>query len=140
MADKGRIPQYPRQIKGESVEIRHRLDKIVELIVAGWSNREIAKWAAKEYGITQSYAFQYIHDAVIDIQEANATFDITELKEKYVERIEGWMKDALASKNIKLAMNLQDMLNKMNKMYIDQQEVKLTASDIHFAFNDTINK
>lgn len=139
MADQAKIAKYPRQLDAESVEIRARIDQVVKLIIAGWSNRKIAAWAAKEYGISQASAFKYIHDAVIDIQEANATFDIDELKQAYVERIEDWMSQAIASKNLKLAMQLQEMLNKMNRMYVDQQEVKLSANEIHFAFDTPDN-
>lgn len=80
-------------------------------------------------------AGKLLRDALKDLQEAVSDIDINDIKAEYIERIEQLYETSIEKNDIKSALKAQDMLNKMNQLYIEKQEVTVTNDVIKFKFD-----
>ncbi len=80
-------------------------------------------------------AGKLLRDALKDLQEAVSDIDISDIKAEYIERIEQIYETSIEKNDIKSALKAQDMLNKMNQLYIEKQEVTVTNDVIKFKFD-----
>lgn len=101
----------------------------------GSSNTVILEHLNTKYNLKKRQSVRLLHDALADLQEATSDIDLSETKALYIERVESMLEKALSSGDIKTALRCQDMLNKMNGLYIDKQELTVTNDIIKFNFD-----
>ena len=81
-------------------------------------------------------AGKLLRDALKDLQEAVSDIDISDIKAEYIERIEQIYETAIEKNDIKSALKAQDMLNKMNQLYVEKQEIDVSLKNLEFKFGD----
>jgi polyhydroxyalkanoate synthesis regulator phasin len=117
------------------LETKRRKNEIIEKLTEGLTKRKIADWLVERYDICSGEAYRLIREALKDIQESTKDFDISDLRTEYIERINSWIQDAVKNKDMKTALKCQDMLNKINQLYVEKQEVTVTNDVIKFKFD-----
>lgn len=90
----------------------------------------------EKYDLCFEVAKRYYRDALKDLKEASIGIDIDELKAEYVERIEEMMSNAIDKNDMKTALKCQDMLNKINQLYVERKEVDVSMKNLEFKFGD----
>lgn len=99
------------------------------------SKRKVADWLEERYEISDAQAFRIIRDALKDLQDSTKDFDTSDIKAEYCERLNSWIETAVKEKDMKTAMKCQDMLNKINQLYIEKQDINITSDTIKFTFD-----
>lgn len=116
-------------------ETKRRKNEIIDKLSEGMTKRKIADWLVDRYEICEESAFRLIREALKDIQESTNDFDITDLRTEYIERINSWIEKAIEKNDMKTALKCQEMLNKINQLYVEKQEVTVTNDIIKFKFD-----
>lgn len=117
-------------------ETKRRKNEIIDKLSEGMTKRKIADWLVDRYDICEESAFRLIREALKDIQEATNDFDITDLRTEYIERINSWIEKAIEKNDMKTALKCQEMLNKINQLYIEKQEIDVSLKNLEFKFGD----
>lgn len=121
--------------------------KVIEEIVLlrckkAYSSTSLVQYLKDTYNINQSRAYELIRDARIVMGEIYEEVNKESLKDSILF-MENLRQDALKSGNQKLALEIQKELNKVNQLYIERQEIKLTGSiDVKglFGFEDEVKE
>lgn len=116
-------------------ETKRRKNEIIDKLSEGMTKRKIADWLVDRYDICDESAFRLIREALRDIQESTNDFDIVDLRTEYIERINSWIEKAVEKNDMKTALKCQEMLNKINQLYVEKQEVTVTNDVIKFKFD-----
>lgn len=134
------IPDYNK--KSNSLELKSnrkmvllRLNEVIDLLRKGTSRAKCTEFLMNKYGLSEKQSRKYLHDAFTKIYEASNIINPEELKMLYIDRIESLMNQAIEGNRLQIAAKLQDMLNKMNGMYVDKQEINVTSDNIKFKFD-----
>lgn len=117
-------------------ETKRRKNEIIDKLSEGMTKRKIADWLVDRYEICNESAFRLIREALKDIQESTNDFDITDLRTEYIERINSWIEKAIEKNDMKTALKCQEMLNKINQLYVDKQEIDVSLKNLEFKFGD----
>lgn len=123
-----------REMQNPNPETQRRKAEILEKVRKGKSKNKILEWLKEAYDLSDRQAGKLLRDALKDLQEAVSDIDISDIKAEYIERIEQIYETAIEKNDIKSALKAQDMLNKMNQLYIEKQEVTVTNDVIKFNF------
>lgn len=105
------------------------------MIREGLSNRQILDNLKSKYNIKDSQAYSLLHQSIIDLQEASGDLDLEAIKAEYIERIENIFQKSLNSGDFKTALRAQDMLNKIQQLYVEKQELNVVNDIIKFKFD-----
>lgn len=124
-----------REMQNPTPETQRRKAEILEKVRKGKSKNKILEWLKEAYDLSDRQAGKLLRDALKDLQEAVLDIDIGDIKAEYIERIEQLYETALDKNDIKSALKAQDMLNKMNQLYVEKQEVTVTNDVIKFKFD-----
>lgn len=117
-------------------ETKRRKNEIIDKLSEGMTKRKIADWLVERYEIKEESAFRLIREALKDIQESTNDFDITDLRTEYIERINSWIEKAIEKNDMKTALKCQEMLNKINQLYVEKQEIDVSLKNLEFKFGD----
>ena len=123
-----------RNYNPKNNKVRAYLDDIISLLRKGWSRSKCVKHMMNQYDMCRQTASKYVHDAYVDIYEASAGIDLSLLKEQYIDRIESMLQTAIETNKFDQAARLQEMLNRINGMYVDKQEIKAEVSEWKFDY------
>lgn len=102
----------------------------------GLSKTKITEWLKDKYEISDRTAYKLIHDALADLQEATENIDMEKIKAEYNERVEYMCEKAIQDGDLKTALRAQDMLNKMNGLYVEKQEIKAEINTWTFEYGE----
>lgn len=124
-----------REMQNPNPETQRRKLEILEKVRKGKSKNKILEWLKEAYDLSDRQAGKLLRDALKDLQEAVSDIDISDIKAEYIERIEQLYETSIEKNDIKSALKAQDMLNKMNQLYVEKQEVTVTNDVIKFKFD-----
>ena len=116
------------------LETKRRKNEIIDKLSEGLSRRKVVLLIMDRYELSEGEAYRLVREALKDIQESTKDFDITDLRNEYVERINSWIEKAIEKNDMKTALKCQEMLNKINQLYVEKQEVTVTNDVIKFNF------
>ena len=125
-----------REMQNPNPETQRRKAEILEKVRKGKSKNKILEWLKEAYDLSDRQAGKLLRDALKDLQEAVSDIDISDIKAEYIERIEQIYETAIEKNDIKSALKAQDMLNKMNQLYIEKQEIDVSLKNLEFKFGD----
>ena len=117
------------------LETKRRKTEIIDKLSEGMPKRKVVLEIMDRYDISEGEAYRLVREALKDIQESTKDFDITDLRTEYVERINSWIEKAIEKNDMKTALKCQEMLNKINQLYVEKQEVTVTNDVIKFKFD-----
>lgn len=123
-----------REMQNPNPETQRRKVEILEKVRKGKSKNKILEWLKEAYDLSDRQAGKLLRDALKDLQEAVSDIDISDIKAEYIERIEQIYETAIEKNDIKSALKAQDMLNKMNQLYIEKQEIKADINTWTFEY------
>ena len=118
------------------LETKRRKAEIIDKLSEGMPKRKVVLDIMERYDISEGEAYRLVREALKDIQENTKDFDITDLRTEYIERINSWIEKAIENKDMKTALKCQDMLNKINQLYVEKQEIDLSVKNLEFKFGD----
>ena len=118
------------------LETKRRKNEIIDKLSEGLSKRKVVLWIMDRYDISEGEAYRLVREALKDIQESTKDFDITDLRTEYVERINSWIEAAIKKQDMKTALKCQEMLNKINQLYVEKQEIDVSLKNLEFKFGD----
>jgi hypothetical protein len=106
--------------------------KVIEEIISlrcrmAYSSTSLVQYLKDKYDINQSRAYELIKDARVEMGEIYNEVNKDSLKDSILF-MENLRQKAIGSGNDKLALEIQKELNKVNQLYIEKQEIKLTGS------------
>lgn len=130
-----KIQNLKREMENPTPETKRRKKEILQKVRKGVSKRKIADWLMDTYELSERQAYKLIRDTLKDLQEAASEISVSDIKAEYIERIEDMLETALKEKDSKTALKCQDMLNKINQLYVDKKEVEITNDVIKFSFD-----
>lgn len=125
-----------REMPNPTQETQRRKTEILEKVRKGKSKNKIIQETSEAYDLSYRQASKLLRDALKDLQEATAEIDINDIKAEYIERIEQLFENAVSKNDMKSALKAQDMLNKMNQLYVEKQEVDVNVKSLQFKFGD----
>jgi hypothetical protein len=117
----------------ELIELRYR---------KGYSGPSLVEYLREKYDIQQSRAYELIKESQVQAGETYNQLNTDAIKHSILF-MENLRQDALKVGNSKLALEIQKELNKVNQLYIERQEIKLTGSiDVKglFGFEDEVKE
>jgi len=123
-----------REMPNPRLETKRRKNEIIDKLSEGFSRRKVVLWIMDRYELSEGESYRLVREALKDIQESTKDFDITDLRTEYVERINSWIEKAIEKNDMKTALKCQEMLNKINQLYVEKQEVTVTNDVIKFNF------
>ncbi len=118
------------------LETKRRKNEIIDKLSEGLSRRKVVLFIMDRYDISEGEAYRLVREALKDIQESTKDFDITDLRTEYVERINSWIEKAIEKNDMKTALKCQEMLNKINQLYVEKQEIDVSLKNLEFKFGD----
>ena len=118
------------------LETKRRKNEIIDKLSEGFSRRKVVLWIMDRYELSEGESYRLVREALKDIQESTKDFDITDLRTEYVERINSWIEKAIEKNDMKTSLKCQDMLNKINQLYVEKQEIDVSLKNLEFKFGD----
>lgn len=121
-------------IQNPTLETKKKLLETMELIRKGMPKSKIIRELAKKHDVEEERAYLWYHDAMMMIENANNVEDIDAetIKALQIERIEDILE---TTKDVKLRLKAIDMISKLYQLYVEKQEVKVSADTIKFSFD-----
>ena len=118
------------------LETKRRKNEIIDKLSEGLSKRKVVLWIMDRYELSEGEAYRLVREALKDIQESTKDFEITDLRTEYIERINSWIETAIKKQDMKTALKCQEMLNKINQVYVEKQEIDVSLKNLEFKFGD----
>lgn len=120
-----RVNKYKETIKKETLEMFRK----------GYSRRRIVDEIVAKYGYGERNAYRITNEIFKELAELNE-IDPETIRDAYRERLEYILESAIAKKDFNLALRTQDILNKLNGMYVENHKVDLNVTNMEFKFGD----
>lgn len=121
------------------VETNKVISELIELrYKKGYSGPSLVDYLREKYDIQQSRAYELIKEAQVQAGETYNQVNTDAIKQSILF-MENLRQDALKQGNSKLALEIQKELNKVNQLYLERQEIKITGQiDVRnlFGFED----
>ncbi len=121
------------------VETNKVISELIELrYKKGYSGPSLVDYLREKYDIQQSRAYELIKEAQVQAGETYNQVNTDAIKQSILF-MENLRQDALKQGNSKLALEVQKELNKVNQLYLERQEIKITGKiDVRnlFGFED----
>lgn len=125
-----------RKMERPTMETKRRKKEVLQKYRAGWSRKKIADWLEEQYNIGATQAYKIIHDAILDLCESTKDVDYEEVRKTQLERAEEILEIARERNDIKSAIKAQDMINRLNGLYIEKQEIKAEIETWTFEYGE----
>lgn len=119
-----------------TAETKRRKREVLEKYRKGWSRKKISDYLEDTYNISRVQAFKIIHDAILDLCESTKDVDYEEVRKTQLERAEELLEIAREKNDIKSAIKAQDMINRLNNLYIEKQEIKADIETWTFEYGE----
>lgn len=113
------------------VKLRHSV--ILGLIRRGYSRAQVVEELSDRWDISDNSIINYYNDALEYLGELSLGEDIGKVKKKQIERLEAQMKACIDRGNYTNAARYNDMLNKINGLYTENQNINIDG-EIKFDF------
>ena len=87
--------------------------------------------------MTRECAYKYLHDAVYYMQEGSDLIEDEAEAARLIqrERLENIIEATIDSEQYNTAMRAIDLINRLENLYVERQEVKVTSDTIKFTFD-----
>ena len=118
------------------METKRRKKEVLQKYRTGWSRKKIADWLEEQYNIGATQAYKIIHDAILDLCESTKDVDYEEVRKTQLERAEELLEIARERNDIKSAIKAQDMINRLNGLYVEKQEIKAEIETWTFEYGE----
>lgn len=118
------------------METKRRKKEVLKKYRSGWSRKKISDWMEEEYNISQVQAYKIIHDAILDLCESTKDVDMEEIRSAQLERAEELLQKANEKNDLKTAIKAQDMINRLNGLYVEKQEIKADIETWTFEYGE----
>lgn len=125
-----------RKMERPTMETKRRKKEVLQKYRAGWSRKKIADWLEEQYKIGATQAYKIIHDAILDLCESTKDVDYEEVRKTQLERAEELLEIARERNDIKSAIKAQDMINRLNGLYVEKQEIKAEIETWTFEYGE----
>lgn len=125
-----------REMPRPTMETKRRKKEVLEKYRKGWSRKKIADWLEDKYHILQRQAYKIIKDAIIDLCETAKDVDMEEIRASQLERAEELLEKAIKRNDLKSAIKAQDMINRLNNLYVERQEIKAEIETWTFEYGE----
>lgn len=125
-----------RKMERPTMETKRRKKEVLQKYRKGWSRKKIADWLEEQYNIKACQAYKIIHDAILDLCESTKDVDYEEIRKSQLERAEELLEIAREKNDIKSAIKAQDMINRLNGLYIEKQEIKAEIENWTFDYDE----
>lgn len=125
-----------RKMERPTMETKRRKKEVLQKYRAGWSRKKIADWLEEQYNIGATQAYKIIHDAILDLCESTKDVDYEEVRKTQLERAEELLEIARERNDIKSAIKAQDMINRLNGLYVEKQEIKAKIETWTFEYGE----
>jgi hypothetical protein len=122
-------------------------NKVIEEIIQlrlknGYSSTSLVNYLKETYDINQARAYELIKEARVVMGEVYNEINTDPIKDSILV-MENMLQKALGEGEMKIALDIQKELNKVNQLYVERTEIKHTGSlDIRnlFGFDDEEKK
>ena len=114
------------------LKLRHKV--ILGLIRKGYSRAQVVEELTDRWNVSDVSINRYYNDAIEYLGELALGEDIGQIKKKQIERLEAQMKECIARGNFTNAVRYNDMINKINGLYTENQNINIDG-EIQFDFN-----
>lgn len=118
------------------METKRRKKEVLKKYRSGWSRKKIADWMEETYNISETQAYKIIHDAILDLCETTKDVDMEEIRTSQLERAEELLEKANERNDLKTAIKAQDMINRLNGLYVEKQEIKADIETWTFEYGE----
>ena len=125
-----------RKMERPTMETKRRKKEVLQKYRTGWSRKKIADWLEEQYNIGATQAYKIIHDAILDLCESTKDVDYEEVRKTQLERAEELLEIARERNDIKSAIKAQDMINRLNGLYVEKQEIKAEIETWTFEYDE----
>lgn len=125
-----------RKMERPTMETKRRKKEVLQKYRAGWSRKKIADWLEEQYNIGATQAYKIIHDAILDLCESTKDVDMEEIRTSQLERAEELLEKANERNDLKTAIKAQDMINRLNGLYVEKQEIKADIETWTFEYGE----
>lgn len=125
-----------RKMERPTMETKRRKKEVLQKYRKGWSRKKICDWLSDQYNISETQAYKIIHDAILDLCESTKEVDYEEIRKSQLERAEELLEIAREKNDIKSAIKAQDMINRLNNLYIERQEIKAEIENWTFDYGE----
>ncbi len=99
------------------VEIERRIDIVLEMLLRGYTRREIVQFSAKEFGINSRQSDTYIRKAKKRIEREYDEKNYSELRRVHVARVIRLYKEALKKDDHKTAQRILKDIADLHGLY-----------------------
>lgn len=113
------------------VKLRHSV--ILGLIRKGYSRAQIIEELMERWDVCDDSVNKYYNAAIDYLGELSLGEDIGKVKKKQIERLEAQMKECIERHNYTNAARYNDMINKINGLYTENQNINIDG-EIKFDF------
>lgn len=108
-------------------ETKRKKEEVLELYKNGWSRKAISEHLQEKYKLGHSQAYAIVRQALLELTEAILQTDKMDIRTAQLERAEELLRKAIEAGDLKTAIKAQDMVNKLNLLYVEKQEIKADA-------------
>lgn len=108
-------------MKSDFLEVQHRVQKVINLIVEGLTASEILQYVTVEFGVKERQAYTYISKAKELLSVSNEAEQIYN-RGLAMQRLNHIFKESLSNKNYRVALNAQSELNKITNIHLDRKD------------------
>ena len=92
------------------------------------SKEETARQIASRWDISMTSARRYVKSALDDFSANWEQEDKDKLRERYIEKLEGIMQDALEAHDRQSALRAQEIINKLNGLYEEKSKIEIEGN------------
>ena len=111
----------------EEIELRNAV--VYEYIAKqACSKEETARQISTRWDISMQQARKYVRSALDDFAASWEEEDKNKLRQRYIDRLEGVMQDALESRDRQSALRAQEIINKLNGLYEDKSKIEIEGN------------
>lgn len=113
------------------LKLRHSV--VLGLIRKGYSKAQVIEELTDRWDVSDECIINYYNAAIDYLAQISMGEDLGKVKKKQIERLEAQMKECIARGNFTNAARYNDMINKINGLYTDNQNINIDG-EIKFDF------
>lgn len=108
-------------MKSDSLQVEHRVQKVISLIVEGLTTSDIVQYVTVEFNVKDRQAYVYLSKAKELLSLSNEAEQIYN-RGLAMQRLNHIFKESLSSKNYRIALNAQSELNKITNIQFEKKD------------------
>lgn len=109
--------------------------EILDMYRKGMSRKRIVEEISESRNLSERQAYRVSAEVFAELVKDCPT-DKDEVRESYLERLEYIIETAMSKGDYKTALKAQDIVNRLNMMYVEKQEIDLSIKNLEFKFGD----